>query len=393
MDGNALRQRAGLWHGAGRQAVELAASKLRPPLVPPGSVRRPALIDRLRQGRSFPVMSVVAPAGYGKTTLLSQWAELDGQAFAWVSLDERDNDPKVLLTYVAEALNAVEPVAQRVFDALASPGSSVPGSVVPRLGSALASMTSPVALVLDDVHVLDNPECRAAMPVLADHVPNGSQLVLAGRDAPPVPVARLRAAGRILEVGPRDLALTLAEASALLREAGITLGREDVAELHRRTEGWPAGLYLAALSLREGGSLGDAVASFIARTAITGRPGPEVLDVPASARSARRWAGSCGCPPGRLWSVSCQTSAGGGLDSCGHGYCACRWRAGGVAGGGLLGVTAAPFIGSGPAAAVDLARRAERLGYESAWVAEVLGRSSWRLRSDPPAIRPVQPIW
>ena len=77
---------------------------------------------------------MVAPAGYGKTTLLSQWAERNGQSFAWVSVDEADNDPKVLLSYVAEALDAVEPIGERVFDALASPGSSVPGSVVPRLG-------------------------------------------------------------------------------------------------------------------------------------------------------------------------------------------------------------------------------------------------------------------
>jgi LuxR family transcriptional regulator, maltose regulon positive regulatory protein len=205
---------------------------------------------------------VVAPAGYGKTTLLSQWAERNGQAFAWVSLDERDNDPKVLLTYIAEALDAVEPIDERVFDALASPGSSVPGSVVPRLGSALASMTSPLALVLDDVHVLHDPECRAAMPVLAGHVPDGSQLVLAGRDAPPLPIARLRAQGKVMEIGPGDLALTLPEASSLLHEAGITLTQDDIAELHRRTEGWPAGLYLAALSLREGGSVRNPVASF-----------------------------------------------------------------------------------------------------------------------------------
>ena len=225
-------------------------------------MRRLALLDRLRKGGSFPVLSVVAPAGYGKTTLLSQWAERNGQAFAWVSLDERDNDPKVLLTYVAEALDAVEPIDERVFDALASPGSSVPGSVVPRLGSALASMTSPVALVLDDVHVLHDPGCRAALPVLADHVPDGSQLVLAGRDAPPLPIARLRAEGRVMEIGPGDLALTLAEAASLLREAGITLGQDDLTELHRRIEGWPAGLYLAALSLREGGSVRNSVASF-----------------------------------------------------------------------------------------------------------------------------------
>ena len=129
-------------------------------------------------------MSVVAPPGYGKTTLLSQWAERYGQSFAWVSVDEADNDPKVLLSYVAEALDAVEPIGERVFDALASPASSVPGSVVPRLASAFSSMTSPVVLVLDDVHVLRNSECRAALSVLADHVPGGSRLVLAGRAGP-----------------------------------------------------------------------------------------------------------------------------------------------------------------------------------------------------------------
>ena len=262
MDKDLLPQRAGLRRVGDWLAFEFAASKLRHPAVRPGSVRRLALIDRLTQGRSFPVMSVVAPAGYGKTTLLAQWAERNGQAFAWVSLDGRDNDPKVLLTYIAEALDAVEPIDERVFDALASPGSSVPGSVVPRLGSALASMTSPVALVLDDVHVLHDRECRAAMPVLADHVPSGSQLVLAGRDAPPLPIARLRAEGKVMEIGPGDLALTVAEASSLLRAAGVTLGQDDMAELYRRTEGWPAGLYLAALSLREGGSLGNSVASF-----------------------------------------------------------------------------------------------------------------------------------
>src|SRR6185312_464528 len=121
------------------------------------------LIERLARADSRPVVSVVAPPGYGKTTLLSQWAERNGQAFAWVSVDEGDNDPKVLLAYVAEALNAVEPVGQQVFDALASRASSVPGSIVPRLGSAFSSMTSPVVLVLDDVHLLANSECRAAL--------------------------------------------------------------------------------------------------------------------------------------------------------------------------------------------------------------------------------------
>ena len=169
---------------AGMAVPDLVVSKLRPPLLRPATVVRSALIERLADGEARPLVSVVAPAGYGKTTLLSQWAERNGQAFAWVSVDDADNDPKILLAYMAEALDAVQPIGGRVFDALASPGSSVLGSVVPRLASAFSAMTTPVALVIDDVHLLRNFECRAALPVLADHVPAGSRLVLAGRDQP-----------------------------------------------------------------------------------------------------------------------------------------------------------------------------------------------------------------
>jgi len=257
-----LRERESPSRRAGGPVFDLVASKLRRPLVRPGTVRRPRLIERLAQCDRRPIVSVVAPPGYGKTTVLSQWAERNGQSFAWVSVDERDNDPKVLLTYVAEALNRIEPIDQRVFDALASPGSSVPGSVIPRLGSAFSSMSAPVALVLDDVHTLHNRECQAALSVLADHVPDGSRLAVAGRERPPLRVARLRAEGKILEIGPGDLSLTRDEASLLLRNADVAVGEDEVGELHRRTEGWPAGLYLAALYLREGGSLGTAAVSF-----------------------------------------------------------------------------------------------------------------------------------
>ena len=260
MTGTDVRERLARSCHAGGPVSDLFASKLRGPLIRPGTVRRSSLIERLTG--PYPIVSVVAPAGYGKTTLLSQWAERSGQGFAWVSVDEADNDPRVLLTYVAEALDAVESAGERVFGALASPRSSVPGSVVPRLGSAFSSMASPVVLVLDDVHVLHNSECRFALSVLADHVPGGSRLVLAGRAKPPLRIARLRAEGKILEIGLRDLSLTCEEASSLLRNAGVALGEDEVAELHRRTEGWPAGLYLAALCLREGGSLASAAASF-----------------------------------------------------------------------------------------------------------------------------------
>jgi LuxR family transcriptional regulator, maltose regulon positive regulatory protein len=233
-----------------------------PPTTRPGSVGRGALVAWLAGSDDRPIVSVVAPAGYGKTTLLSQWARRERPSFAWVSLDEGDNEPKVLLTYVAAALDRVEPVGAEVFDALASPASSVPGSVVPRLGSALASRALPVVLVLDDVHVLHNREGRAALSVLTEHVPVGSRLALVGREEPPVRTSRLRAQGRIVEIGAEDLAFSSEEASVLLRNAGVELDTADAAQLYDRTEGWPAGLYLAALYLREGGSVAGAAGAF-----------------------------------------------------------------------------------------------------------------------------------
>jgi LuxR family transcriptional regulator, maltose regulon positive regulatory protein len=257
-----VRELPGRRHDPGRPGFDLMTSKLRRPAARPGIVSRSPLTGRLAADGSPPIVSVVAPSGYGKTTLLAQWAELDGQAFAWVSVDDRDNDPKVLLSYVAAALDAVQPIDNQVFEALASPASSVPGTVVPRLGSAFWSMTVPVVLVLDDVHLLRNTECRDALSVLADHVPPGSRLVLAGRDAPPLRVARLRTQGLILEIGPAELSLSRQEAASLLRAADVTLADDDVTALHQRTEGWAAGLYLAALHLREGGSLRDAENAF-----------------------------------------------------------------------------------------------------------------------------------
>ena len=261
MKANSVRQYPSQTRPAARPGFDLMTSKFRRPAAQPGTILRSSLIGRLAADGSPPIVAVVAPSGYGKTTLLAQWAELDGQAFAWVSLDDRDNDPKVLLSYVAAALDAVQPVDKRVFEALASPASSIPGTVVPRLGSAFWSMTAPVVLVLDDAHLLWNTECRDALSVLADHVPPGSRLVLAGRDTPPLRIARLRVEGRILEIGPAELSLSRQEAASLLHAADVPLGDDDVAALHQRTEGWAAGLYLAALYLREGGSVqgaGDA---------------------------------------------------------------------------------------------------------------------------------------
>ena len=207
------------------------------------------------------MVSVVAPSGYGKTTLLSQWAERNGRSFAWVSVDERDNDPKVLLSYVAEALDAVEPIDGRVFDALGSLASSVPGTVVPRLGSAFSSMTSPVALVVDDVHPLQD---RIPGRVVRAGRSRARRLTAGARGSGPAAAADRAAAGRgpALEIGPDDLSLTHDDAAVLLRTADVAVDGDDVAELHQRTEGWAAALYLAALYLREGGPLGPPAVSF-----------------------------------------------------------------------------------------------------------------------------------
>ena len=245
-----------------RPRFDLIGSKLRRPPLRPGIVDRPELLRRMAEGDDRQVVSMMAPPGYGKSTLLSQWANRGGPPFAWVTVEEADNDPKVLLAYIAAALDEIEPIDGRVFDALASSASSVPGSVVPRLGSAFASMSTPLVLVLDDVHVLHNRECRSALSVLADHVPAGSRLVLAGRADPPLRIAQLRAEGRILEVGPDDLSLTGAEASSLLQHAGVALGEEKAAELHRRTEGWPARPVPGRAGHKAGGERGETALAF-----------------------------------------------------------------------------------------------------------------------------------
>src|SRR5690242_13738569 len=160
MGGSGMRQPGGRSLRVGWPVSGFSASKSGRPPARPGTIRRLVLIERLAQADLPPIVSVVAPSGFGKTTLLSQWAEQDRLAFAWVPVEEADNDPKVLLSRIALALDTIEPIGRPVFDALTSAGSSIAGSVVPRLGSALSSRTSPVALVLDDVHVLRNSECR-----------------------------------------------------------------------------------------------------------------------------------------------------------------------------------------------------------------------------------------
>jgi LuxR family maltose regulon positive regulatory protein len=231
-------------------------------------VPRTRLTTRLRASSSYPVVAVTAPAGYGKTTLLAQWSETARRPFAWVSLDEGDDDTLTLLTYVALALNRLEPLGAPVFDALSGRRAVAAARVLPRLCDALATRKKPFVVVLDDVHLLTSEESRAAISTLIRHLPVGSQLVLAGRGEEPVPLARLRANGMLFELHAADLAFDLHGTQALLRAMGITLHRDELELIAERTEGWPAGLYLAALALRSQGSLAAAIDAFSGDDAI-----------------------------------------------------------------------------------------------------------------------------
>jgi LuxR family transcriptional regulator, maltose regulon positive regulatory protein len=231
------------------------------PFLHSGLVRRTGLVNRLRRASSARVVSVIAPAGYGKTTLLAQWAARDDRPFAWVSLDRRDNDPVALLTYVAAALDRIEPVDPGVFRAAASASDTMWSTSVPRLGAALASMPEPLVLVLDDVHELTDRDCVDVLEPLAKNLPCGAQLVLSGRAENGLPLPQLRAAGKLHEIRHVELALSDSEAQTLLTSAGAKVSKAEAHELNDRAEGWAAGVYLAALFVQESGDPG-AIESF-----------------------------------------------------------------------------------------------------------------------------------
>jgi LuxR family transcriptional regulator, maltose regulon positive regulatory protein len=230
----------------------VVAAKIRPPLQRPGVVSRTALVNRLRAGRSTRVVSVVAPGGYGKTTLLAQWAARDDRPVAWISLDRRDNDPVVFLRHVAAAINEIIPVDPLLLDALAAPIASIWTSVLPRVAALVAAADDSV-LVLDDTHEVVEEESAEVLAILAGHVPDGSTFVLSSR-VESVLVTRLRSSSTLLEIGAADLALTRREAELLLRNAGARLSDAAFAELIERTEGWAGALYLASLSLQRPGT-------------------------------------------------------------------------------------------------------------------------------------------
>jgi LuxR family transcriptional regulator, maltose regulon positive regulatory protein len=228
---------------------EVIESKIHVPPLLAGAVSRTALVNRLRAAGAFPLVLVVAPAGYGKTTLLSQWANRDVRPFAWVSIDECDNEPVTLLRHVAAALDRVEPIPASALEPLSFVRKSVRTQALRRLAEAMTSRQSPFVLVLDGADLLTR-DSIASVAALVEHIPAGSMIVLSGRVLPELPVAALRAGGPLLEIGPYELALSRREAEMLLRAARIELTDGEINELVERTEGWAAGLYLAALASR-----------------------------------------------------------------------------------------------------------------------------------------------
>ncbi|TML51719.1 MAG: hypothetical protein E6G16_06845, partial [Actinobacteria bacterium] len=190
------------------------------PLVPPATgkaVVRTALLNRLCSTGDGTIVTIVAPAGFGKTTLLAQWAERDRRPVLWLDLEPEDDDPEIL-----------EPRIDELAD---QPG---------------------VLTLVDDVHVLRSPAALAALERLLGQAADGTSFALATRRPPALPLARLRAEGRLLEIGMDELTLKDREAETLLRRAGVLLPRHETAALAERLEGWPAALFLAALSVRSG---------------------------------------------------------------------------------------------------------------------------------------------
>jgi LuxR family transcriptional regulator, maltose regulon positive regulatory protein len=226
----------------------------RPPALRPGLIPRERLVRRLAEARRRPVALLRAPAGYGKTTLLHEWTACDPRPCAWATLSAEDNDPLTLVSVVALAFEAVDPIGWEVFDALSSGRPDADEVALRRLARAISRKEDPFVLVLDDLHVLRTRPARAVVRALRAALPPGAQLALASRSPAELPIGRLRAQGDSIEVGADDLAMTRSEAAALLAAAGLEAGAEDLSALIRRTGGWPAALHLAALSLAGEGS-------------------------------------------------------------------------------------------------------------------------------------------
>src|SRR5580704_13663190 len=265
----------------------LLATKLHVPRPQPGFVPRPRLVQALSQGLARGRVLVCAPAGFGKTSLLAGWACGGGRPVAWLGLDAGDNDPARFWRYVVAALDRAQPgIAGRLGPLLGPPAPRSFEGLVTALINELAARPGrdEVLLVLDDYHLVDAGPVHESVAFLLQNLPPGLLLVVSGRTDPPLPLARLRARGQLAELRAAELRFTTGEAAALLGAAGPVLPDTAVAALTSRTEGWAAGLQLAALSLRGRTDAAGFVAAFsgshrfvldyLADEVLDGQPGP-----------------------------------------------------------------------------------------------------------------------
>jgi LuxR family maltose regulon positive regulatory protein len=238
-------------------ATPLLNTKLYIPPIRSGLVPRPRLIERLdagiRQGCKLTLIS--APAGFGKTTLVSEWVHRADVPVAWLSLDEADNDPPRFWSYTVAALQTVRPgIGEPVLTTLRAPHpqpSPVEALLTGLINEIVAVDSLPTVLILDDLHAITAPQVHEGVTFLIDHLPPQMHLILTTRADPPWPLARLRARSEMIELRTKDLRFTLEEATAFLNDVmGLDLSGEDIATLDTRAEGWIAGLQMAALSMQ-----------------------------------------------------------------------------------------------------------------------------------------------
>jgi LuxR family transcriptional regulator, maltose regulon positive regulatory protein len=238
-------------------------TKLTRPPVRSEHIARAELVQRLRGDTERALTVLAAPPGFGKTTLLAAWlAEAD--RVAWLSLDADDNDPARFFLYAVAALRSVAPgLGARALAAHRTPGAGLVDVVLPILLNELAAQEMEVVLVLDDYHLITNDEIHAALAYLVERMPASFRLVLATREDPPLPLGRLRARGQLAELRAGELRFSDEETSAFLNNAlGLGLSVEDIERLQMRTEGWPAALYLVALTLRGRPDPGSVIEAF-----------------------------------------------------------------------------------------------------------------------------------
>lgn len=223
--------------------------KLSIPQVRPGMVSRAALIDRARASDAVAV-GVMAPAGYGKSTLMAEWAGRENRRVGWITLDRRDDDPSALLFLLASAYERAVPEQAGVVATLSGLGLSALGRGAPRLASTFSQAPVPFVLLLDDLHELRSPACHDVLGVVLSGMPRGSQLAAASRaEQPHLP--RLRAAGQTIELHAPDLALDASAVQRIFSSARVDLTTDQAVVVTERTEGWPVGIYLAAMIARD----------------------------------------------------------------------------------------------------------------------------------------------